>query len=105
MSEPYPPTTTSPSTTGTVDIPLPRRELVLTDPPYGINHVSNSGAGRAPITNDGARLSLRLYRSVLPLLDADHVLWFDPMGRGPFRRVDLGQWFPDDSCQRPPLGP
>mgnify|MGYP003420423895 FL=1 len=71
-------------------------ELVLTDPPYGINYVSNSGAGRgtAPITNDGARLSLRLYRSVLPLLDADHVLWFTRWDAWPDVWVDLGQWFP-----------
>ena len=53
-------------------------DLVLTDPPYGVNYVSNMAAGRGtqPITNDGARLSLRLYRAVMPLLFANHVLWF-----------------------------
>src|SRR5690349_2911481 len=57
---------------------LPRVDLVLTDPPYGITYVSNAGAGKGtkPITNDGTRLSLWLYRSVFPLLQADHVLWF-----------------------------
>ena len=49
---------------------LGRVDLVLTDPPYGINYVSNSGVGKGtiPITNDGARLSLRLYRDVLRVL-------------------------------------
>lgn len=53
-------------------------DLCLTDPPYGINYVSNMAVGRgtAPITNDGARLSLRLYRSVVPLLQCAHLLWF-----------------------------
>lgn len=42
-------------------------DLALTDPPYGINYVSNAGVGKGtkPITNDGARLSLRLYRAVI----------------------------------------
>jgi 23S rRNA G2445 N2-methylase RlmL len=53
-------------------------DLVLTDPPYGVTYVSNSGAGRGtqPISNDGTRISLRLYRQVLPMLQAAHVLWF-----------------------------
>jgi len=53
-------------------------DLVLTDPPYGITYVSNMGVGRGtvPITNDGTRLSLRLYRAVIPALRATHVLWF-----------------------------
>ena len=57
---------------------VPPVELTLTDPPYGVTYSSNSGAGRgtAPITNDGTRVSLRLYRSVLPLLRSTHVLWF-----------------------------
>lgn len=57
---------------------LPMVDLVLTDPPYGVNYVSNSGGrrGKEPIGNDGARLSLRLYRQILPLLRASHVLWF-----------------------------
>lgn len=71
-------------------------DLVLTDPPYGINYVSNAGAGRGtkPITNDGARLSLRLYRSVFPLLRADHVLWFTRWDAWPDVWVEMGQWFP-----------
>lgn len=71
-------------------------DLVLTDPPYGINYVSNSGAGRGttPITNDGARLSLRLYRTVLPLLRADHVLWFTRWDAWPDVWSELGQCFP-----------
>jgi len=75
---------------------IPVADLVLTDPPYGINYVSNAGSGRgtSPITNDGARLSLRLYRSVLPLLRASHVLWFTRWDAWPDVWVDLGQWFP-----------
>ena len=53
-------------------------ELVLTDPPYGINYVTQLWCwpGTAPITNDGARLAASLPVSSVPLLDADHVLWF-----------------------------
>ena len=71
-------------------------DLVLTDPPYGINYVSNAGVGRgtAPITNDGARLSLRLYRSVIPLLRCEHVLWFTRWDAWPDVWVELGQRFP-----------
>ena len=71
-------------------------DLILTDPPYGITYVSNSGAGKGtkPITNDGARLSLRLYRSVFPLLRADHVLWFTRWDAWPDVWVEMGQWFP-----------
>jgi hypothetical protein len=53
--------------------------LVLADPPYGVNYVSNKGGrrGKEPITNDGARLSLWLYREVVPLIaSAHHLLWF-----------------------------
>lgn len=75
---------------------LGRVDLVLTDPPYGINYVSNSGVGKGttPITNDGARLSLRLYRDVLRVLQADHVLWFTRWDAWPDVWVDLGMWFP-----------
>lgn len=77
------------------EIDLPRVDLVLTDPPYGVSYSSNSGVGRGtkPITNDGARLALRLQRSVLPRLDADHVLWFTRWDAWPDVWVDLGQWF------------
>jgi hypothetical protein len=53
-------------------------DLVLTDPPYGINYVSNYSVGRGarPITNDGARLAVALQRAVIPMLRANHVLWF-----------------------------
>jgi site-specific DNA-methyltransferase (adenine-specific) len=71
-------------------------DLVLTDPPYGVTYVSNWTAGRGvkPITNDGTRLSLALYRTVLPLLRADHVLWFTRWDAWPDVWADLGQWFP-----------
>ena len=53
-------------------------DLVLTDPPYGVTYQSNMAVGRGtqPITNDGTRVSLRLYRQVVPLIRAAHVLWF-----------------------------
>lgn len=75
---------------------LPPMDLVLTDPPYGINYVSNAGVGKGtkPITNDGARLSLRLYRSVFPLLKAEHILWFTRWDAWPDVWVEMGQWFP-----------
>ena len=71
-------------------------DLVLTDPPYGVNYESNSGGrqGKIPITNDGARLSLRLYRDVLPLLSADHVLWFTRWDAWPDVWGLLGMRFP-----------
>ncbi len=77
------------------EIDLPAVELVLTDPPYGVSYVSNSGVGQGtrPITNDGARLALRLQRSLLPKLDATHVLWFTRWDAWPDVWVDLGQWF------------
>ena len=70
--------------------------LVLTDPPYGVTYVSNYTIGRGvrPITNDGTRLSLALYRSVLPLLRAEHVLWFTRWDAWPDVWAELGQWFP-----------
>ncbi len=53
-------------------------DLILTDPPYGVSYSSNHNLGRGttPITNDGTRVSLRLYRSVMPLLRTNHLLWF-----------------------------
>lgn len=56
---------------------LPKVDLVLTDPPYGITYQSNAGvgAGTVPITNDGTRVSLRLYRAVIPLLRGAPTLW------------------------------
>lgn len=71
-------------------------DLVLTDPPYGVAYQSNWGTGRgnAPITNDGTRLSLALYRQVIPLLKAEHVLWFTRWDAWPDVWAILGQWFP-----------
>lgn len=56
---------------------LGKVDAVITDPPYGIAYQSNAGvgSGTAPITNDGARLSLRLYRRVIPLLAGMPTLW------------------------------
>ena len=75
---------------------LPKVDLVLTDPPYGVSYVSNSGVGRGtiPITNDGARLSLGLYRQTIPLIDAAHVLWFTRWDAWPDVWLLLGQAFP-----------
>lgn len=75
---------------------LPSGGLLLTDPPYGINYVSNSGVGRgtAPITNDGARLSLRLYREVVRLIHAEHILWFTRWDAWPDVWEVVGSAFP-----------
>lgn len=70
---------------------------VLTDPPYGINYQSNQAVGRGyiPISNDGARLSLSLYRQTLPLLNtAEHILWFTRWDAWPDVWSELGQFFP-----------
>lgn len=77
------------------EVQLPSADLALTDPPYGVSYSSNSGVGRGtrPITNDGARLALRLQRAVLPHLDVKHVLWFTRWDAWPDVWVDLGQWF------------
>jgi len=71
-------------------------DLVLTDPPYGINYVSNHSVGRGtrPITNDGARLAVALQRVVIPLLRANHVLWFTRWDVWPDVWMELGPWFP-----------
>lgn len=52
-------------------------DAVVTDPPYGASYQSNHrvGAGSTPITNDGTRVSLRLYRRVVPLLAPAPILW------------------------------
>ena len=56
---------------------LPKVDAVITDPPYGITYQSNAGvgAGTRPISNDGTRVSLRLYKSVVPLLQGAPTLW------------------------------
>jgi site-specific DNA-methyltransferase (adenine-specific) len=71
-------------------------DLVLTDPPYGINYVSNytTGRGVRPITNDGARLAVALQRAVIPLLRAGHVLWFTRWDVWPDVWMELGPYFP-----------
>jgi DNA modification methylase len=75
---------------------LPSVDLVLTDPPYGVTYASNYmvGKGARPITNDGTRLSLALYRSVLPMLKAEHVLWFTRWDAWPDVWATLGQHYP-----------
>lgn len=75
---------------------LPAVDLLLTDPPYGVNYVSNWGGrqGKRPITNDGARLALRLYKAVIPLLKADHILWFTRWDAWPDVWELLGSAFP-----------
>ena len=71
-------------------------DLVLTDPPYGVTYESNTGGrrGKEPITNDGTRISLRLYRQVIPLIRARHVLWFTRWDAWPDVWELLGQSFP-----------
>jgi len=75
---------------------LPSHDLALTDPPYGVTYQSNMAVGRgtAPITNDGTRLSLALYRQVVPLINATHVLWFTRWDAWPDVWAILGQRFP-----------
>jgi DNA modification methylase len=53
-------------------------DAVVTDPPYGTTYQSNYrvGQGVQPITNDGTRISLRLYRSIAGLLTGIPTLWF-----------------------------
>lgn len=71
-------------------------DLVLADPPYGVNYVSNWTVGRGvrPITNDGARLSVALQRAVIPALRTRHVLWFTRWDAWPDVWMELGQFFP-----------
>lgn len=75
---------------------LGRAEAIVTDPPYGVAYQSNraSGKGNAPITNDGTRISLALYRKVIPILDAGHILWFTRWDAWPDVWGILGQWHP-----------
>ncbi len=75
---------------------LPNVSAVITDPPYGVTYQSNRtvGQGVRPITNDGTRLSLRLYRKVVPLLRATHVLWFTRWDAWPDVWEILGQSYP-----------
>ena len=75
---------------------LPPVDLVLTDPPYGVTYVSNSGGrrGKEPIGNDGTRISLRLYRQVMPILRTHHLLWFTRWDAWPDVWEIVGQWFP-----------
>lgn len=56
---------------------LGKVDAVVTDPPYGVTYQSNAGvgAGTVPITNDGTRVSLRLYKKVVPLLKGAPTLW------------------------------
>jgi DNA modification methylase len=57
---------------------LGKVDAVVTDPPYGVTYQSNHrvGAGSSPITNDGTRVSLRLYKRLAPSLSGLPVLWF-----------------------------
>jgi 16S rRNA G966 N2-methylase RsmD len=75
---------------------LDQVDLVLSDPPYGINYVSNNnvGQGTRPITNDGARLSVALMRRVIPMLQTKHILWFTRWDVWPDVWYELGGWFP-----------
>jgi site-specific DNA-methyltransferase (adenine-specific) len=54
-------------------------DLIVTDPPYGMNY--DSGWSGAAVHLDGTRLCLRMYRQLLPglqrvLKDGSHVYWF-----------------------------
>ncbi len=75
---------------------LGRFDLALTDPPYGVTYQSNHrvGQGSTPITNDGTRLSLRLYRKVIPLIEANAVLWFTRWDAWPDVWELVGQKYP-----------
>lgn len=75
---------------------LPSVDLILTDPPYGVTYLSNWGVGQGnqPITNDGTRISLRMYRSLIPTLRARHLLWFTRWDVWPDLWELLAPWFP-----------
>ncbi len=74
---------------------LPEVGMLLTDPSYGHNYSSNRVRGRKlkPTQNDGVRQSLRLYRQVTPLIQAQHVLWFCHWKAYPDVHDILGQYF------------
>lgn len=50
-------------------------DACVTDPPYGMTYASNWGVGTKPISNDGTRVSLRLYRAIAPYITAVPCLW------------------------------
>lgn len=50
-------------------------DLVLTDPPYGVNYSSN-WAKTPAVKGDDVRAALRIYRDVVPKLSGMPVLWF-----------------------------
>lgn len=74
---------------------LPEADIILTDPPYGVTYQSNQNSGRGvlPITNDGTRLSLKLYRRLAPQLKANHILWFTRWDAWPDVWEIIGQYF------------
>lgn len=57
---------------------LPAAGLCLTDPPYGANYESAEKVAtqRRQVTMDGTRVSIRLYRDVVPMLRGIPTLWF-----------------------------
>jgi DNA modification methylase len=74
-------------------------DAVITDPPYGVTYQSNRnvGQGATPITNDGTRISLALYRKVIPLLASlkpTHMLWFTRWDAWPDCWDVIGAHFP-----------
>ena len=60
----------------------------------GLHGYSTGALHSLSISNDGTRLSLRLYRSVLPMIEARHVLWFTRWDAWPDVWVELGQKWP-----------
>lgn len=61
------------------DLPAESIDLVVTDPPYGMNY--DSGYSGATVHLDGTRLCLRMYRELLPLISRtmrpnSHLYWF-----------------------------
>lgn len=71
-------------------------DLVLTDPPYGISYVSGwtSGPRSRPISSDTARLAIRMQKAVIPMLRAQHVLWFTRWDVWPDVWEVLAMWLP-----------
>jgi site-specific DNA-methyltransferase (adenine-specific) len=61
------------------DLPADSFDMVLTDPPYGMNY--KSGWSGAKVSMDGTRAALRMYRQLIPELvrvmrDGSHMYWF-----------------------------